>query len=61
MPTYVYECPTHGEFDRVLKRDVDLAFSICPVCRRKSKHIIKIAAAFVPDGTGAGKDMHLRR
>jgi predicted nucleic acid-binding Zn ribbon protein len=61
MTTYVYKCPTHDEFDLVRERVDDLAFGICPKCGEVSTHVVKIAAAFVPGGTGAGKDMHLDR
>ena len=70
VTTQVYKCPTHGEFDLTISHDsdMDLAFNNCPVtlksgrvCGRKSNHVIKIAAAFVPGGTGAGKGMHLKR
>ncbi len=61
MTTYVYKCPTHDEFDLVRERGDDLAFGICPKCGEVSIHVVKIAAAFVPGGTGAGKDMHLKR
>ena len=61
MTTYVYKCPSHGEFDLTRERDDDLAFGICPRCGEVSTHVVKIAAAFVPGGTGAGKDMHLKR
>ena len=61
MTTYVYKCPTHGEFDLARERSDDLAYDICPKCGEVSTHVVKIVAAFVPGGTGGGKDMHLRR
>ncbi len=61
MTTYVYKCPRHGEFDLVRERDDDLEFGVCPKCGEVSTHVVKIAAAIVPGGTGGGKDMHLPR
>ncbi|KKK65148.1 hypothetical protein LCGC14_2977070 [marine sediment metagenome] len=75
MPIQVYKCPKHGEWELFMafKDDVKPT-NKCPhslpqagqrfpqFCLRISKHILKpIAAAIVSGGTGAGKDMHLKR
>jgi len=41
MPTQVYECKTHGEFDIRLSFEDKIPHSKkCPECKSKSKHII---------------------
>ena len=40
MPTYLYKCPTHGEFEEVHSIKIKLEF--CPKCKEENKNDIKI-------------------
>ena len=57
MPTQVYLCPHHGEFDAYLTWEEDVPKrKRCHGCGRMSRHVLKPPAAIIVEGgTGAGR------
>jgi putative FmdB family regulatory protein len=64
MPTYLYECPAHGEFEHQHSINDELEF--CPLCEEegkedlsephKVKRLIAGGTQFVLNGSGWAKD-----
>lgn len=53
MPTYLYECPNCGRFDRFQKIS-DPALQECPNCSSPVKRVITGGSILIP-GAGAAK------
>lgn len=51
MPTYVYECQEHGEFD-VVHNMTDNSLRNCPECNKEAKKLIVPGAGIKFNGTG---------
>lgn len=61
MPTYLYECPVHGEFEHQHSINDELEF--CPKCQeeksatpQKVKRLIAGGSGFILNGSGWAKD-----
>lgn len=61
MPTYLYECPVHGEFEHQHSIKEELEF--CPKCQEekkaepeKVKRLISAGTGFILNGSGWAKD-----
>ena len=61
MPTYLYECPVHGEFEHQHSVKEELEF--CPKCQEetppvhnKVKRLIASGTNFILTGSGWAKD-----
>jgi len=61
MPTYLYECPVHGEFEHQHSVHDELEF--CPKCQEenpsvhnKVKRLIASGTNFILTGSGWAKD-----
>jgi putative FmdB family regulatory protein len=61
MPTYLYECPVHGEFEHQHSIKEELEF--CPKCQeenqatpQKVKRLIASSGGFILNGSGWAKD-----
>lgn len=53
MPTYLYECPNCGQFDKFQKVSAD-ALTQCPVCSAPVKRLI-VGGSVLIKGAGALK------
>jgi putative FmdB family regulatory protein len=63
MPTYLYECPIHGEFEH--QHSMTETLEICPKCQAenqpnpsKVKRLIASGTSFVLQGSGWAKDSY---
>ena len=61
MPTYLYECPVHGEFEHQHSINEELEF--CPKCQEensanpeKVKRLIAGGSGFILNGGGWAKE-----
>lgn len=61
MPTYLYECPIHGEFEE--QHSINDKLETCPHCveegrltPRKVKRLIAGGTTFVLSGSGWARD-----
>jgi len=61
MPTYLYECPTHGEFEH--QHSINDQLEFCPRCQeenppveQKVKRLIAGGSGFILNGSGWAKD-----
>lgn len=61
MPTYLYECPTHGEFEH--QHSITEVLDNCPQCQAKNpsviqkvKRLISAGTGFILNGAGWAKD-----
>jgi putative FmdB family regulatory protein len=60
MPTYLYECPVHGEFEH--QHSIKEELEECPKCReenkppQKVKRLIAGGSGFILNGSGWAKD-----
>ncbi len=61
MPTYLYECPVHGEFEH--QHSVKEELECCPQCQaenppvhQKVKRLIASGTNFILTGSGWAKD-----
>jgi putative FmdB family regulatory protein len=68
MPTYLYECPVHGEFEH--QHSINDALEVCPLCQaenselqdgekrepQKVKRLIAGGSGFILNGSGWAKD-----
>jgi putative FmdB family regulatory protein len=61
MPTYLYECPIHGEFEHQHSINEELEF--CPQCQaekkeppEKVKRLIAGGSGFILNGKGWARD-----
>lgn len=61
MPTYLYECPVHGEFEHMHSIKEELEH--CPQCQaetppvlQKLKRLIASGTNFILNGSGWAKD-----
>lgn len=61
MPTYLYECPTHGEFER--EHSISEELTICPLCLQENnpkpepvKRLIAGGSHFILTGGGWARD-----
>lgn len=61
MPTYLYECPEHGEFEHQHSIKDELEF--CPKCQEEKhtsphrvKRLISGGGGFILNGSGWAKD-----
>lgn len=65
MPTYLYECPTHGEFE--YQHSITEELEECPICVKgletnpygdvhKVKRLIAKGGSFILVGSGWAKD-----
>ena len=61
MPTYLYECPIHGEFEE--QHSINEVIEFCPKCQeenritpRKIKRLIAGGTSFILSGSGWAKD-----
>ena len=69
MPTYLYECPIHGEFER--EHPITEELEYCPICEEKGegdltisgrrtfqkvKKLIYGGTGFILNGSGWGKE-----
>jgi putative FmdB family regulatory protein len=61
MPTYLYECPTHGEFE--CQHSITEELELCPICQeeqcaepQKVKRLISAGGNFILIGSGWAKD-----
>ena len=60
MPTYQYECPTHGEFEH--QHSITEELEYCPLCEaneehpaaQKVKRLIASGGSFILTGGGVG-------
>jgi putative FmdB family regulatory protein len=50
MPTYLYECPTHGEFEYQHSITTELEF--CPKCQEENRPIAQKVKRLIAGGTG---------
>jgi putative FmdB family regulatory protein len=62
MPTYLYECPVHGEFEHV--HSITEELELCPKCQeedkpeQKVKRLIAAGGSFILEGGGWAKDSY---
>lgn len=68
MPTYLYECPVHGEFEH--QHSINDTLEICPLCQaenselqegekqepQKVKRLIAGGSGFILNGSGWARD-----
>ena len=61
MPTYLYECPVHGEFEH--QHSINEELEVCPKCQeensaepQKVKRLIAGGSGFILNGSGWAKD-----
>jgi putative FmdB family regulatory protein len=60
MPTYVYECKEHGEFEEV--HSIKEQIEDCPLCKKegkephKVKRLISAGTGFILNGGGWAKE-----
>lgn len=61
MPTYLYECPVHGEFE--CQHSIKEELETCPTCKmeqvaepQKVKRLISGGGGFILSGTGWARD-----
>ena len=61
MPTYLYECPIHGEFEH--QHSINEVLEFCPKCQeenritpQKVKRLIAGGGGFILNGSGWAKD-----
>ena len=61
MPTYLYECPIHGEFEQ--EHSINDKLEICTICEKearitpqKVKRLIAGGSSFILNGSGWAKD-----
>jgi len=61
MPTYLYECPIHGEFEH--QHSINELLEVCPKCEEehsaapeKVKRLISAGISFILNGSGWAKD-----
>jgi putative FmdB family regulatory protein len=60
MPTYTYECETHGEFEEM--HSINEELEECPQCKaaglptHKPKRLISMGTGFILLGNGWAKD-----
>lgn len=61
MPTYLYECPIHGEFEH--QHSITEVLEVCPHCQeenrltpQKVKRLIASGGSFILTGSGWAKD-----
>ena len=61
MPTYLYECPTHGEFEH--QHSIKEELETCPLCEQenntppqKVKRLITGGGGFILSGSGWARD-----
>lgn len=60
MPTYLYECQTHGEFEAV--HSITEQLEECPVCKEEGlksnvpKRLIAMGGSFVLNGGGWARE-----
>ncbi len=56
MPTYLYECEEHGEFE--IEHSLKEKLTLCPLCEEEGKEPKKIKRLICPGGsfilTGSG-------
>jgi putative FmdB family regulatory protein len=57
MPTYLYECPVHGEFEH--QHSIKEELEVCPICEKeasltpqKVKRLICSGGTFILSGSG---------
>lgn len=56
MPTYEYECLTHGRYEMVRSYEDRDAERSCPTCGAPSRRVMSVPArSVVQGGTGAGR------
>jgi len=62
MPTYLYECPVHGEFEHY--HSISETLEECPLCQKdnapaqKVKRLISGGSGFILSGSGWAKDSY---
>ena len=62
MPTYLYECPIHGEFEH--EHSITEELGCCPKCQaenkepRQVKKLIAGGTNFILNGSGWAKDQY---
>lgn len=61
MPTYLYECSVHGEFEH--QHSINDELEVCPKCQeeksaspQKVKRLIAGGSGFILNGSGWAKD-----
>lgn len=61
MPTYLYECAAHGEFEH--QHSIHDELKVCPICEKegsdppqKVKRLISGGTGFILSGSGWAKD-----
>lgn len=60
MPTYLYECPIHGEFEE--QHSIKEKLEECPKCQKeklpvqKVTRLIQAGGGFILNGSGWAKD-----
>ncbi len=60
MPTYLYQCPIHGEFER--EHSITTELEECPICQeenlepQKIKRLISKGTGFILTGGGWAKE-----
>lgn len=60
MPTYLYQCPIHGEFER--QHSIKEELEDCPICKeenlepQKVKRLISSGGSFILSGGGWAKE-----
>lgn len=63
MPTYIYRCPLHGEFEEV--HSIKDQLETCPLCEEDPEHhgppckvdrLISGGGSFILNGSGWAKD-----
>jgi putative FmdB family regulatory protein len=61
MPTYLYECPVHGQFEH--QHSIKEELEVCPLCEaeasidpQKVKKLIASGGSFILSGNGWAKD-----
>jgi putative FmdB family regulatory protein len=50
MPTYLYECPAHGEFEHQHSITDELEF--CPKCQEENPSVLQKVKRLIAGGTG---------
>lgn len=51
MPTYLYECPTHGEFEE--EHSIKITLEECPKCQSEGVEVQKLKP-LISGGSGKG-------